>query len=103
MKVVDPIDAGIHYQKSELRNHYNEIIHQLDKEDKLFIEDRRSGLVAVMISYKLYKGVLRSLRQIEEMQDRLDYQTALLRESEGQKPIPSAEFRKLLKTLTKRP
>ena len=97
MRVIDRADAGIHYQKSELRNDYNGILQMLGKEDRLFIDDRNSQSVAVMISYRFYKNILAALDRTEALQDELDHQTAKQRASDGSKPLSSAVFKKLLK------
>lgn len=97
MRVFDKADAGVHYRKSELRNDYNGILQMLNKEDRLFIDDRNSQSVAVMISYRFYKNILAALNQIETLQDELDHRTAKQRATDGSKPLSSSEFKKLLK------
>ena len=96
MRVIDKADAGVHYQKPELRNDYNRILQKLVTEDKLFIDDRNSRSVAVMISYRFYKNILAALDQVETLQDELDHQTAKQRASDGSKPLSYANFKKLL-------
>ncbi len=101
MRVIDRADAGIHYQKSELRNDYNDILKRVEKEGKLFIDDRNSQSVAVMISYGFYKELLEIMGQIEELQDQIDYQKALTRESQKAKPISSERFKELIQRMKK--
>ena len=96
MRVINTMDAGVHYQKSDLRNHYKEILTKLHKEGKLFIDDRNSRSVAVMFSYQMYHDMVQALAKIDELQDEIDCSEALRRSKDGSKPISSGELKKAL-------
>ena len=102
MRVIDKIDAGTHYQKSELRNHYNRILPLVGKEGKLFIDDRNARSVAVMLSYGLYKEILQALNSIDEIQDELDLEIARSRANDKSKPITGTELKRALGIVTKK-
>ncbi len=97
MRVISKADTGVHFQKSELRNDYNQILETVKREDKLFIDDRNSSSVAVIISYGFYRKIVHLLEQLEELEDQADYKLALKRDRDGSEFLSSSEFKNLLK------